>query len=128
MQTVGLTLCACLLLSCAGVPAHTALVVNASRTTRCAEEDNVYVKLSGAGVTGMRIEARQPSYIAQLKIDDSKADFSDCVFSSSENPVFHFEPKQVVLWENERWLMLGNTYANFWRPAQVDVVVSGQVT
>jgi hypothetical protein len=106
----------------------TAWVVNASRTTECAEEDNVYVKLSGADLRGMRIEARQPRYIAQIKLDDSKADFTHCAFEAASNPVYHFEPKQVVLWEDEHWLMLGNTYETFWRPDQVDVVVHGQVS
>jgi hypothetical protein len=106
----------------------TALVTNASRKTQCAEEDNVYVKLSGEHLTGMRIEARQPSYIAQLTVDDSKADFTHCNFKPNENPVYHFEPKKVVLWETEQWLMLGTTYESFWRPDQVDVVVNGQTT
>jgi len=103
-------------------------VVNASRQTRCAEEDNVYIKLYGAGLRGMRIEARQPSYIAQLDRDDSKADFSDCHFTDDENPVFHFEPKRVTLWEDEHWLLIGNTYASFWRANEVPVVVGNDVT
>lgn len=105
-----------------------ALITNASRVTRCAEEDNVYVKISGRGLTGMRIEARQPSYIKQLTVDDSAADFSDCHFSKDENPVYQFEPKKVVLWENDQWLLVGNTYATFWRPNEVPVSVDGQVT
>jgi hypothetical protein len=104
-----------------------ALVTNASRVTRCAEEDNVYVKISGPTLTGMRIEARQPSYIKQLTVDDSSADFSDCHFSDEENPVYHFEPKRMVLWENEQWLLVGNTYASFWRPNQVPVAIDGKV-
>lgn len=117
-------------LACASsVPgASSAWVTNASRKTQCAEEDNVYVKLSGEGLTGMRIEARQPSYIAQLKLDDSKADFSHCNFSKAENPVFHSEPKRLIVWQNERYVLVGNTYESFWRPANVDVVVHGQVT
>jgi hypothetical protein len=105
-----------------------ALVTNASRETRCAEEDNVYVKISGRGLTGMRIEARQPSYIKQLTVDDSSADFSDCHFSKDENPVYHFQPKKVVLWENEQWILVGNTYATFWRPNEVPVSIEGKVT
>jgi hypothetical protein len=76
----------------------------------------------------MRIEARQPSYIGQLTVDDSKADFTDCHFQPNENPVYHFKPKEVVLWETEQWVMLGTTYESFWRPNQVDVVVSGKTT
>jgi hypothetical protein len=104
-----------------------ALVTNASRVTQCAEEDNVYVKISGPTLTGMRIEARQPSYIQQLTADTSSADFSDCHFSSAENPVYHFEPKRVVVWENEQWVLVGNTYATFWRPNQVPVTIGDKV-
>jgi len=111
----------------AAAPAS-ALVTNASRVTRCAEEDNVYVKISGRALTGMRIEARQPSYIEQLTVDDSSADFSDCHFSKDENPVYHFEPKKVVLWENAEWVLVGNTYATFWRPNEVPVSIDGKVT
>ena len=106
----------------------TALVTNASRVTRCAEEDNVYVKISGRALTGMRIEARQPSYIKQLSVDDSSADFSDCHFSQDENPVYKFEPKKLVLWENAEWVLVGNTYATFWRPNEVPVSIDGKVT
>lgn len=105
-----------------------AVISNASRVTRCAEEDNVYVKISGPGLTGMRIEARQPSYIKQLSVDDSSADFSDCHFSKDENPVYHFEPKKLVLWENDEWVLVGNTYATFWRPNEVPVSIAGKVT
>jgi len=132
----------CLLLGCAcagsqgaGTTAATtsaapasALVTNASRLTRCAEEDNVYVKISGRALTGMRIEARQPSYIKQLTVDDSSADFTDCHFSQDENPVYHFEPKKLVLWENAEWVLVGNTYATFWRPNEVPVSIDGKVT
>ena len=107
---------------------QTALITNASRVTRCAEEDNVYVKISGRGLTGMRVEARQPSYISQLSIDDSAADFSDCHFSQEENPVYHFEPKRLVLWEDDQWVLVGNTYATFWRPNDVPVSIDGAVT
>ena len=109
-------------------PTATALVANASRVTRCAEEDNVYVKLSGPTLTGMRIEARQPSYITQISKDDSAADFSDCHFSDAENPVYQFEPKRLVLWENEQWVLVGNTYKTFWRPNEVPVSIEGKVT
>jgi hypothetical protein len=137
----GLGLC-CALIGCAGAGSQSAgttasshaaapasaLVTNASRVTRCAEEDNVYVKISGRALTGMRIEARQPSYIKQLSVDDSSADFSDCHFSKDENPVYPFEPKKLVLWENAEWVLVGNTYATFWRPNDVPVTVEGKVT
>ena len=54
--TLALTLALALLVAASGI-AHNAIAavavdfVNASRTTRCAEEDNVYVKILGAGVS-----------------------------------------------------------------------------
>src|SRR5579863_1355123 len=47
-------------------------VENASRPTRCAEEDNVYVKFLGSGITHFTIEARHPAYLAALG-EDNKA-------------------------------------------------------
>lgn len=105
-------------------------VVNATRPTRCAEEDNVYVKVYGAGVRSLSIEARHPSYLAQLREDSWAPDFSDCNFDEQAHPTdpkFMFQSKRVILWETERWLMVGNTQASFWRPDEVDFVVDGKI-
>jgi hypothetical protein len=50
----------------AGIPAPAQAeapveIINASTPTRCAEEDNVYIKLQGERVRRFRIEARHPS-------------------------------------------------------------------
>ena len=58
------------LAACCGKPGIAAAVpvdiVNASRATRCAEEDNVYVKLLAAGIASFRLSAEHPPYIAAL--------------------------------------------------------------
>lgn len=105
-------------------------VVNASRPTACAEEDNVYVTLHGKGLRSLRIEARQPRYIGALTRDSSAPDFSGCNFDGSSHPTdprFTFTPKRVVLWEDAKWRLVGLTQASFWRAADVDVVVADKV-
>jgi hypothetical protein len=112
-------------------PAAAVLVVNASRETLCAEEDNVYVKLQGEGLRKLRVEARHPTYMAQLAVDSYAPDFSNCKFDAQDQPAdpkYSFTPKRTILWETERYLMVGNTHETFWRPNKVDFVVSGKVT
>ena len=55
--------------------------VNASRATRCAEEDNVYVKVIGAGVASFSISAEHPPYVAAIREDSTAPDFTACDFS-----------------------------------------------
>ncbi|WP_156315903.1 hypothetical protein [Pseudomonas sp. Pf153] len=102
--------------------------INASYPTRCAEEDNVYVKLMSRDIQRFRIEALHPGYIESLVSDRSAPDFSDCSFDGSGNaqdPVFRFTPKRMVLWESNELLVMGNTLERFWRSSVVDVSVSG---
>ncbi|NWB98107.1 hypothetical protein HX882_19605 [Pseudomonas gingeri] len=104
-------------------------IINASRPTQCAEEDNVYIKLLAQNIRHLTIEARQPSYIDTLKSDRSTSDFSHCHFNAAPplRPADHpFAPRQIVLWESENYLMIGNTYATFWRPQAPDIEVNGQ--
>lgn len=115
----------------AELPAPAVKVVNATRPTQCAEEDNVYVKLEGEGVRRLRIEARHPSYMAKLATDNYEPDFSNCNFDPSSHPTdpkYTFLPKRVVLWESDRFLMIGNTHETFWRPNKVDFTVGDEVT
>lgn len=115
-------------------PAHaepaTVEVVNATKATTCAEEDNVYVKLYGEGIRGMRIEALHPAYMDKVTVDSYAPDFSGCNFDGTSHPTdpkHKFMPKRVILWETADWLMVGNTYETFWRPDSVDFVVAGKV-
>ncbi len=92
--------------------------VNASRATRCAEEDNVYVKVLGPGVTSFRIDAEHPPYIGAVRKDSTAPDFSHC--DMTRDPSFAFAPRTVVLYESAAIRLVGHTYASFWRPDVVD--------
>lgn len=101
--------------------------INASYSTRCAEEDNVYVKLMGRDIQKLQIEASHPAYIDSLVLDSSAADFSGCSFDGdgdAQAPVFMFTPRRMVLWESNELLVMGNTLERFWRPDVVDVSVN----
>ena len=116
---------ACAALLCiAGLVAPCALAavavefVNASRVTRCAEEDNVYVKLLGPRVTSFRVNAEHPPYIATVSKDSTAPDFSHC--DMSKDPSFPFAPRTVVLHEDAEIRLVGHSFATFWRPDVVD--------
>src|SRR5581483_8391571 len=99
-------------------------VENASHPTRCAEEDNVYFKFEDARIRHFRVEARPPAYaIAQ---DIAAPDFSQC--DQSHDPSYPSVPKDVLLYEDADWMLVGHTYASFWRPEHVDFRVEGTVT
>jgi hypothetical protein len=89
-------------------------MVNASRKTDCAEEDNVYVKFLGAGVTGFRLAVRHPPYIAEVTTDSTAPDFSRC--DMSHDPSFPFTPRDVTLFDDGRYKLLGHTFKSNWRP------------
>ena len=89
-------------------------VVNASRPTACAEEDNVYVKLIGQGVAAFRVEARHPVYIETLSTDLTAPDFTGCDMSG--DPAYAFTPRTVVLYEDAEIKLIGHTFKSFWRP------------
>ena len=115
------------LLCLAGLAAHCAAAavavnfVNASRATRCAEEDNVYIKLLGAAVTSFRISAEHPPYIAAVSRDSTAPDFTDC--DMSQDPSFRFAPRSVVLYEDAAVRLVGHAFPTFWRPDVVDFQV-----
>lgn len=92
--------------------------VNASRPTRCAEEDNVYVKVTGAGVTSFRISAEHPPYIGAIRKDSTAPDFTAC--DMSHDPRFRFKPRKVLLYQDDRIRLVGHRFATFWRPDVVD--------
>lgn len=105
-------------------------VVNASYPTRCAEEDNVYVKLYGDGLRSLRIEARNPVYMKDVKVDSYGPDFSGCNFDGNSHPTdpkFTFQEKRVIIWETETWMMVVNTGKTFWRNNSPDFVVGDKV-
>jgi hypothetical protein len=98
--------------------------VNASRATRCAEEDNVYVKVQAADIASFRIKAEHPPYIAAIRKDSTAPDFTACDFSG--DPSFPFKPRKVVLYEDAAIRLVGHTFVGFWRPDIVDFYVGGR--
>jgi hypothetical protein len=118
-----------LLLAVSGVAAEAAEpvaveVLNASRKTGCAEEDNVYVKLLGAGITGFRLRVQHPPYIGDIADDSTAPDFSRC--DMSHDPSFSFAPRDVTLYEDAQYRLLGHTYKTNWRPDIVPFRVAGR--
>lgn len=99
---------------------------NASQATQCAEEDNVYVKLVGAGIRRFTIEARHPAYAASIETDSTAPDFAHC--NQSHDPSYPFAPKDLTLDEDADYALVGHSFAHFWRPESVDFRVGGTVT
>ena len=125
MKRAALAVLVCL----AGVAAvaHAAVAVdfvNASKPTRCAEEDNVYVKVLGAGITAFRIGAEHPPYIATVEKDSTAPDFSHC--DMSQDPSFPSAPRTVKLYEDSGIRLMGHTFASFWRADAADFHVGGR--
>lgn len=99
--------------------------INASQPTRCAEEDNVYVKVVGKGISAFRIVAEHPPYIASVVKDSTDPDFTNC--DMSNDPVYKFEPRTVILYEDARTRLVGHAFPTFWRPESVDFRVGDRV-
>lgn len=131
LSVATISLCLCLLvvsrlLADSGGATPTAVeVVNASRPTRCAEEDNLYVKLVGAGVQAMRIEARHPVYLADLQADSTQPNFTGCDMSG--DPAHAFTPNTLVLYEDAGVKLIGHTFQSFWRPNVVPFRVADRL-
>lgn len=106
------------------VDAAVVRVINASRATRCAEEDNIYAPLFGSQVARFRIEARHPAYIKRLSADNSAADFTNCDMRG--DPAFDFLPRTVTLVETAELALVGHTFPRFWRPETVPVRVGSR--
>ena len=105
--------------------AMTADFVNASRATRCVEEDNVYVKVTGSGVASFRVSAEHPPYIAAVTTDSSAPDFANC--NMSADPSFSFTPRTVVLYEDAEKRLVGHSFPTFWRPDVVEFRVGDRI-
>jgi hypothetical protein len=98
--------------------------LDASRPTRCAEEDNVYVQLRAPGIARFRIVGEHPPYIGAVTVDSTAPDFTDC--DMSKDPVFRFVPTRVVLHEDASLRVVGHRYETFWRPGAVPMTVGGR--
>jgi hypothetical protein len=118
------------LASWAGTPAPATAetpveIINASTPTRCAEEDNVYIKLQGEQVRRFTIEARHPAYVGAIVTDRWDPDFTNCNMPAAA--AYRFERRRQTIYETEDWQLVGLTFPSFWRPNSVPVRV-GQRT
>ncbi len=113
-----------LALLCQGAAAAPVTVENASRATRCAEEDNVYVRLSAPGIDGFRITATHPTYVDGMKEDQTAPDFTACDMSG--DPTHPPEPRSLTLYEDESLMVRGHAHPSFWRPERVPLTVAGR--
>jgi len=122
-------LTAALLASTATAAPVTVQVENLTRPTACAEEDNVSLTLRAGGITRFRVEALQPPYLDAVQGDRSAPDFSACNFDGGAHPTdpaFKFEPRSVVLHQDDKWRIVGITLPTFWRPNRVPVRVGAR--
>lgn len=92
--------------------------INASQFTRCAEEDNVYVKVQAAGIHRFSIVAEHPHYVRAITTDSTALDFTHCDMSG--DPRFRFTPLTTVLYEDHSIRLVGHRFDTFWRGEQVD--------
>lgn len=103
-------------------------VDNQSRPTACAEEDNIYLRLQSPDVRSFSIEARHPIYISTLMTDQKDPDFTHCDFvTKPPAPTRTFTPRQMTLYEDDNWRLIGFTFATFWRTGSVPVRIGARV-
>ena len=100
-------------------------VINESEPTLCAEKDNVYLKLQSGEARRFTVEAVHPAYAGTIVTDRFAPDFTTCDMSS--DPVFRFQRRQVTIYEDAEWRLVGHTFDSFWRPNQVPVRVGNRV-
>jgi hypothetical protein len=103
-------------------------VDNQSHPTACAEEDNVYLRLQSPEATSLHIESRHPRYIGTLTTDRKDPDFTHCDFAKKPSaPARAFTPRQVTIYEDADWRLIGFTLKTFWRTNSVPVRVGARV-
>lgn len=99
--------------------------IDASKPTRCAEEDNIYVKVQAQGIRSFSLSAEHPPYIAAVSTDSTAPDFTHCDMSG--DPKHAFTPRTLTLFENSAIRLVGHTFNNFWRPDIVEVKVGTKI-
>jgi hypothetical protein len=99
-------------------------VLNAGTPTRCAEEDNVYIKFLSDEVTHFIFEATQPRFDRPAHVNKTKPDFSNCHFPPSTD--YKFTPRKAVLYEDDNLIVKGITYRSFWRKETARLTIGGK--
>ena len=116
--------------ACGGPPAAAGEaaveVINRSRPTLCAEEDNVQVELFSPAVRRFRLEATHPAYIAALQADRIAPDLTNCADFPAD-PEYGLPAERVAIHEGQDWRLIGYRLAKFWRPRPVPLLVQGRV-
>ena len=100
-------------------------VVNRSTPVLCAEEDNVELGFSAPNIRSFKVEAVHPAYIGMINTDRWAYDFRSCDMSQEKQ--FYAEPRRVTIYEDMGLSLVGMTYPNFWRKADVPVRVGDRV-
>jgi hypothetical protein len=120
---------------------QTVTVINATVPTKCAEEDNVYIKLQSPDVTKFTFDAVQPIYAAKVRFNRRAPDFTNCTFGPLVDaqkakaqvkapapvaaPPAPFKPASQVLYEDADIIINGIRYPDFWRKSPVPLTVAG---
>jgi len=115
-------------LAAAGAAARAGDIVQVEsvpHSTQCAEEDNVYVKFSRRGVEHFAIEALPPAYLATLRKDNTAPNFANC--DMSHDVTYPFKRRDLLLYEDRNYRLMGHTYDRFWRPERVPFRVGKKV-
>jgi hypothetical protein len=114
-------------------------VINASVETKCAEEDNVYIKLQSPDVTKFTFDAVQPIYASKVRFNRRAPDFTNCTFGplvdakkvkeQVKTPVAPppFKPASQALYEDADIIINGIRYPDFWRKTPVPLTVDGKL-
>ncbi len=121
---------------------QTVTVINASVETKCAEEDNVYIKLQSPDITKFTFDAVQPVYASKVRFNRRAPDFTNCTFGplvdakkakdQANNtvavaaPPAPFKPASQVLYEDADIIINGIRYPDFWRKTPVPLMVEGK--
>jgi len=100
-------------------------VINKTVATLCAEEDNVYFAISGAGIRSFRVGAHHPAYIGTIVSDFSAPDWTNCDRSTEQ--FYEFDTRRVTLYEDRSIWLIGYVYERYWRNKDVPVRVGDRV-
>lgn len=99
-------------------------VRNESVPVLCAEKDNVALSFLSSDVRRFRIEARHPAYIGTLNADRTAPDWTQCDMTG--DPAVPAKPRTRILYSDQKYRLVGFTFASFWRPPVVPVRVAGR--
>lgn len=102
-------------------------LINHSYRTKCAEEDNIYYTLHSPGIRKFRVEARAVAYLDRVTSEVASPDFSGCNFGHDPLSANTPPPQDIRLYEDEKIVLQGVVYQNFWRPAFVPLTVAGKL-